>query len=302
MSESSLTAGRPLGVSRPAGSGGGANLADILERVLDKGIVIAGDIQVNLLDIELLTIRCGCWSRRSSAPRKWASTGGSTIRPCRRARGTKICWKRTNACARNSNSRGGASGTMSWYCYAVAESAAENAAEGITGLRDRPVSVISGAGLTALASPVPDEEFDENALQENLENLPWLEEIARAHNAVVDEASRRAGVLPLRLATIYRDENRVREMLAEHSAQFSAALQRVRDHAEWGSRSSPRSAKQETPPKHLPTDVPICGNASANARRGTSGPAKRPASPSGSSGNSPDCPRTSTGTATRTPP
>ncbi|RKE17528.1 gas vesicle protein [Streptomyces sp. TLI_171] len=34
-----------------------ANLADLLERVLDKGIVIAGDIRINLLDIELLTIR-----------------------------------------------------------------------------------------------------------------------------------------------------------------------------------------------------------------------------------------------------
>jgi hypothetical protein len=33
------------------------SLADVLERVLDKGIVIAGDIQVNLLDIELLTIK-----------------------------------------------------------------------------------------------------------------------------------------------------------------------------------------------------------------------------------------------------
>jgi hypothetical protein len=37
--------------------GGPANLADILERVLDKGIVIAGDIQLNLLDIELITIK-----------------------------------------------------------------------------------------------------------------------------------------------------------------------------------------------------------------------------------------------------
>jgi hypothetical protein len=35
----------------------GTDLADILERVLDKGIVIAGDIQINLLDIELLTIK-----------------------------------------------------------------------------------------------------------------------------------------------------------------------------------------------------------------------------------------------------
>jgi hypothetical protein len=44
----------------PTGGGpanGPANLADILERVLDKGIVIAGDIQINLLDIELLTIK-----------------------------------------------------------------------------------------------------------------------------------------------------------------------------------------------------------------------------------------------------
>jgi len=33
------------------------NLADLLERVLDKGIMIAGDIKINLCDIELLTIQ-----------------------------------------------------------------------------------------------------------------------------------------------------------------------------------------------------------------------------------------------------
>jgi Gas vesicle protein len=41
----------------PYGSGGPAQLADVLERVLDKGIVIAGDIKIDLLDIELLTVR-----------------------------------------------------------------------------------------------------------------------------------------------------------------------------------------------------------------------------------------------------
>lgn len=48
------------GLPQPMGGSGrrdSANLADILERVLDKGVVIAGDIQVNLLDIELLTIK-----------------------------------------------------------------------------------------------------------------------------------------------------------------------------------------------------------------------------------------------------
>ncbi len=34
-----------------------ATLADVLERVLDKGLVIAGDIKIKLLDIELLTIQ-----------------------------------------------------------------------------------------------------------------------------------------------------------------------------------------------------------------------------------------------------
>jgi hypothetical protein len=43
--------------STPPSPGGPSDLADILERVLDKGIVIAGDIQINLLDIELLTIK-----------------------------------------------------------------------------------------------------------------------------------------------------------------------------------------------------------------------------------------------------
>lgn len=43
--------------SDPGGRRGSANLADILERVLNTGIVIAGDIKVNLLDIELLTIQ-----------------------------------------------------------------------------------------------------------------------------------------------------------------------------------------------------------------------------------------------------
>src|SRR5690242_21701251 len=58
MSDITPTAGRGYSPARDAGGGSGpTNLADILERVLDKGIIIAGDIRVNLLDIELLTIK-----------------------------------------------------------------------------------------------------------------------------------------------------------------------------------------------------------------------------------------------------
>ena len=38
-------------------SSGADSLADVLERVLDKGVVIVGDIGVSLLDIELLTLK-----------------------------------------------------------------------------------------------------------------------------------------------------------------------------------------------------------------------------------------------------
>ncbi|MDW6057601.1 gas vesicle protein [Streptomyces sp. FXJ1.4098] len=48
---------RRVGATREPARHEPANLADILERVLDKGIVIAGDIRINLLDIELLTIK-----------------------------------------------------------------------------------------------------------------------------------------------------------------------------------------------------------------------------------------------------
>ncbi|MGN9842043.1 gas vesicle protein [Nonomuraea sp. H19] len=53
MTESSPMVGRPYSPAQREPT----NLGDILERVLDRGVVIAGDIRVNLLDIELLTIK-----------------------------------------------------------------------------------------------------------------------------------------------------------------------------------------------------------------------------------------------------
>jgi Gas vesicle protein len=48
---SSMSSRQPVGATQPA------NLADLLERVLDKGIVIAGDITLSLGTVEVLTLR-----------------------------------------------------------------------------------------------------------------------------------------------------------------------------------------------------------------------------------------------------
>ena len=58
MSAPERRSGGPLQASVGGGApASGQNLAELLERVLDKGIVIAGDITINLLDIELLQIK-----------------------------------------------------------------------------------------------------------------------------------------------------------------------------------------------------------------------------------------------------
>lgn len=44
-------------MSQLQGAAGSDGLADVLERILDKGIVIAGDVSISLVGIELLTIR-----------------------------------------------------------------------------------------------------------------------------------------------------------------------------------------------------------------------------------------------------
>jgi hypothetical protein len=47
-----MTGQRTFSLDNKSGS-----LADVLERVLDKGVVIVGDIAVNVVDVELLTLR-----------------------------------------------------------------------------------------------------------------------------------------------------------------------------------------------------------------------------------------------------
>lgn len=65
--------------SSPKSATGSTNVADLLERVLDKGVVIAGDIKVSLLDIELLTIQirlvvCSIDKAKEMGMDWWANT------------------------------------------------------------------------------------------------------------------------------------------------------------------------------------------------------------------------------------
>ena len=88
--------------------------------------------------------------------------------------------------------------------------------------------------LRAITREVPEDEFGEEALKQNLNDLAWLERVARDHEAVIEQQLADGPVVPVSLCTIYRSEEQVEEMLRERADQFRDALQRLAGSAEWG--------------------------------------------------------------------
>jgi hypothetical protein len=113
--------------------------------------------------------------------------------------------------------RVGANDEPGVWVYAIMR--ADCAAERIVGLRGvarEPIRVVFGADLAAAVGTV--------MLNDDRE---WLTASARTHNAVITAIRRRAPVIPVRMATIYRDDWRVSQMLLNERDYFEGALRRV---------------------------------------------------------------------------
>ncbi|MFB9837916.1 GvpL/GvpF family gas vesicle protein [Actinoallomurus acaciae] len=120
------------------------------------------------------------------------------------------------------------------YVYGVCRGLPAEAVARVRGVADAPVETLDAEGLTAVVSRVSLAEFGEDALRRNLEHLDWLEATARAHHAVVDAVAGRGVVVPLGLATVYRNEDRARGALRERHDEFAQALARITGRTEWG--------------------------------------------------------------------
>lgn len=144
------------------------------------------------------------------------------------------------------------------YAYAVLRPASEaaRAVAELRGVAGEQVGLVETGDLAAAVGPVPAEEFGEEPLMARLEELPRLESLARGHHAVVAALAPLGAVLPLRLATVYRDEDRVRQVLQERRDEFLPLLERLTGHVEWGVKvytdagdetaGSPRSDAEDT--------------------------------------------------------
>jgi hypothetical protein len=118
------------------------------------------------------------------------------------------------------------------------------------------VALIRHAGLAAVASAVPLEEFRKEALQESLEDLERLAALARAHQRVLDDALRLGPVVPLRICTIYESADRVREMLEQERGSLTDALRRLSGTAEWGVKAY---LAGDPPAETAPAPTPASG-------------------------------------------
>jgi hypothetical protein len=125
-----------------------------------------------------------------------------------------------------------ASAELAWYVYGVVEGAAATRAptSGVEG----DVAVLREGDLAALVSRVPLTEYGDEPVRARLEDPAWLEEKARAHEAVLAAMLGSGAVLPFRFLTLYRDEAELREFLRSREDELRTVLERIRGKIELG--------------------------------------------------------------------
>lgn len=133
------------------------------------------------------------------------------------------------------------------YAYAVTRSLPEAAVADVSGLRESRLRLVGHRGLQAVVSDVPAQEFGEEGLKLHLEDLAWLEEVARAHDDVVRAVAGLAPVAPMRLGTLFHDDDGVRRRLADHHDALAEVLDRVEGRGEWSVKVIAQATEPEEP-------------------------------------------------------
>jgi hypothetical protein len=120
--------------------------------------------------------------------------------------------------------------TLLWAYFV--SSASDPLPDGLSGLHG-DVERVEHNGLAAAVSRVPASEFGEAVLHESLNDLAWLERVARTHESILEDAGAENTVVPLRLCTIFNDTAAVRGMLDANGPALASALEYLAGRQEW---------------------------------------------------------------------
>jgi hypothetical protein len=123
-------------------------------------------------------------------------------------------------------------GELLWtYCVLRASDPHPQDLQGVDGAR--PVEREEADGVAALVSRVPRAEFGADALRRNLNDLGWLERVARRHEAVLERTLANSTIVPLRMCTLYESGQSVRAMLERERIRLQRALDLLDGRREW---------------------------------------------------------------------
>lgn len=127
-------------------------------------------------------------------------------------------------------------GGHAWWAYCVIRiEDADAITDELEGVEPgMPVEVVAAGELAALVSKVPLAQYNDEQLREHLEDLEWVERIARSHEAVLEHVLESTTLVPLRLCTLYRNLDGVRRLLRESRETLIDGLDEVEGCVELG--------------------------------------------------------------------
>jgi len=97
-----------------------------------------------------------------------------------------------------------------------------------------PVYALPYQAIQAIVSKVSLQEFGQEALEANLEDIEWVKAKVLAHQRVLEAVLVSHTLIPMRFCTIYRSESGVQEMLTQHYDDFVETLTQLEGKQEWG--------------------------------------------------------------------
>jgi hypothetical protein len=121
------------------------------------------------------------------------------------------------------------------YVYGLVAAEDLDSVPALTGVDgEHAVECLREGDLCALVSRVRLADFDEQPLREHLADMAWVEQTARRHQQVLDAVLGLCTPLPMRLCTLYADEDGLRQMLEHQQDDLRVALGDLRGTLEWG--------------------------------------------------------------------
>jgi hypothetical protein len=145
------------------------------------------------------------------------------------------------------------------YVYAVCRPFGAPLQAELTGVAGAPAKLLHHHGLVAVVSDVPPRDFAEEPLRAHFEDLDWLSATARGHQQVIDALTVVTTPLPLRLATVFRDDSGVRVMIEEREEDFRRTLDRLEGRVEWGVKVYVEAETPEPAPSSGASAKPASG-------------------------------------------